>query len=527
MTNKTHTSMAKLHNSPLLTGLLTGLLLAAGGPAGSSPSLATEPAAAPRADDEDPRLEEARRLLGGEGEGEVNAGRDLCVAMNNQAAADLLLEHLGNMTHNRGLAPGHYRDIAWEGLLLITDHYARLRVETELRKNKQNGWSRMWSAELLGIYGEKDWGPALVGALKDKDIWVKRAAARSLGMIEGFDEAQKPLLKLAKHKDDRLRSNVLESLARIDPAKHGEAFRDAIASDRDGGVRCALLGASREVLPDEYEALSAAALTDEDWRPRLQAVDNLGVTKTKTAIDRLIEAIEDGRPTVGLRAVQNLQELTHQPHTRAKAWQNWWRDNRATFEFPEGDAAKSAPDTEGDTVAVYNGMRVTSDHVAFLMDRSAAMREHLNSKSMSKLDASQQQLEEVLTSLPDGLVFNVFTYELGVEAFSKKPVELNAKQAKKALAFVDDQSLRGAKDIWQVLEAVVADPTLDTIYLLSSGEPDTGTYVHWMRVTRHLADLNRFHKVTVHTVSYSDNKWYRDQLEKIAEVTGGEFKWFE
>jgi len=46
-------------------------------------------------------------------------------------------------------------------------------------------------------------------------------------------------------------------------------------------------------------------------------------------------------------------------------------------------------------------------------------------------------------------------------------------------------------------------------------------------VTRHLRDLNRFHKVTIHTVVYSERKWFRDQLEKIARATGGDFKWFE
>jgi len=73
---------------------------------------------------------------------------------------------------------------------------------------------------------------------------------------------------------------------------------------------------------------------------------------------------------------------------------------------------------------------------------------------------------------------------------------------------------------------VGAAPTLDTAYLLSSGEPDTGRYVHWNRVTRHLADLNRFHQVTVHAVAYTDNEWFRDQIQKIAEVTGGHFEWF-
>jgi hypothetical protein len=43
----------------------------------------------------------------------------------------------------------------------------------------------------------------------------------------------------------------------------------------------------------------------------------------------------------------------------------------------------------------------------------------------------------------------------------------------------------------------------------------------------HLKDHNRFHKLVIHTIAYSDNKWYRDQLEKIAEATGGEFTWFD
>ena len=133
----------------------------------------------------------------------------------------------------------------------------------------------------------------------------------------------------------------------------------------------------------------------------------------------------------------------------------------------------------------------------------------------------------VLGALPEGVLFNVYTYELDHEAYAKKPEELDAKQAKKALEFVDKQSRRGAKDIWQILETVVSDPGIDTIYLLSSGEPDTGLYVHWSRVTRHLKDLNRFHKVTVHTVAYSDNQWHKDQLEKISEATGGEFRSFE
>ena len=106
----------------------------------------------------------------------------------------------------------------------------------------------------------------------------------------------------------------------------------------------------------------------------------------------------------------------------------------------------------------------------------------------------------------------------------KKPIELKKKTRKEALAFVADESEVGLKDVWQVLEKAIQDPTLDTIYLLSSGEPDMGLYVHWNRLTDYLADLNRFQKVVIHTVAYSDNNWFKQQLERIAEVTGGKFQ---
>ena len=95
------------------------------------------------------------------------------------------------------------------------------------------------------------------------------------------------------------------------------------------------------------------------------------------------------------------------------------------------------------------------------------------------------------------------------------------------LFFVEDARLLGAKDIWSALQQVLEDPTIDTAYLLSSGEPDEGLYVHSNRLIPALRDLNRFHKVVVHVVAYSDVKFYRDQMQAIAEATQGEFRYYE
>ena len=473
---------------------------------------------------QDARLAEARKLLADSEEPVVSKGADICVELNSVASVELLLEVL-NLTTDRGLAAAHYRDVVWGALLRITEPYARRRVEQEMKESKQSAWVRQWCAELLGLYGVADYGPSLTKALGDRDEEVRAAAARALGRIK-YPGAQKDLEKRTKAKHLVLRANAVEALALIDAETNKKTYEKGLG-DKDGGVRCALYAVAPVAYPSDAEAYSTAALEDEDWRPRLQGVDNLSEIRTKTAVDALLTAFEDGRPAVVARTNSGLQKLTHQRFTRPDQWTRWWQDNRATFDFPEGrgDVEREAV---GDTVSVFNGIRLESDHVAFLMDKSSAMSESLTSRGKSKDAAAHEELLGVLEKMQGRLVFNVFCYEMRVRPFSEKgSVKLTKGTAKKALEFHRKAPISGRKDIWAVLLAVLEDPELDTAYLLSSGEPDVGVYVHWNRVTYQLKELNRFHKVVFHTIAYSDSQWYRDQLEKIAEATGGEFQWFE
>jgi len=485
----------------------------------------------------DPRLDEARDLFRQGSEETSRRASIICREVNTVEAAELMLEILKSTGMGPGLPSGHYRDIVWEEMGKLTDPYAKARIELELKKNKDSPWVRAWTAELLGIYGDQEYTRTLTKALKDKDPRVRASAAEALGRLvfpdknQATEKAVLALTKVTSGKHPFERTNALIALMKLAPEDWTQKYilaTEGRAADKDGGVRCALLGALPELAPGQVEAVSARALDDEDWRVRLQAVNHLAAARSKTAIDRLIDATEDERPTIRLRAMDYLRELTGQGHRQTQGWRAWWKNSRATFTFPEGSAKGQKPTSEGETVATYNGIRVDSDHVAFLIDKSSAMREQLVSQGKSKEMFAQAQLEEVLGKLPEGVTFNVYTYELDVEVFSEKgPLELTKKSKKKALDFVKDQRTKASKDIWQVLEMVVSDPHIDTIYLLSSGEPDTGKYVHWNRVTAHLQDINRYQMVTVHTIAYSDNGWYREQMEKIAQATGGEFKWFE
>jgi hypothetical protein len=281
-----------------------------------------------------------------------------------------------------------------------------------------------------------------------------------------------------------------------------------------------------EAYPEQAEALSVEGLKDEDWRPRVQALENLSGIRTKTAVDALIGALEDGRPVVAARAITALQILTGQRHTKREEWERWWMENRESFDFPEGSGGR-VRSKAGKTETAFNGIKLESDHVAFLIDKSKAMREQLSSRGKSKDSAAHEELAGVFEKLQGRLTFNIFCYEMRVRAYQDRPAKLTRSVARKALEFHDKSPIGGQKDIWAALMAVIDNPVLDTAYLLSSGEPDVGEYVHWNRVTYQLKEINRFHKVIFHTIAYSDNQWYRDQLEKIAEATGGDFEWFE
>ncbi len=472
-----------------------------------------------------PQLDEARAKFAHTDERECREGAEICVRLNNLAAVELMLEVLRTWEDRGGrfLPQAHYRDVVWDGLLRITDPYARRRVAVEVDEAKL-GWVRQWCVEVLGEYRDAAFGEHVIGALRDKELGTRRAAARAAGKIK-LPGAAKLLAGMVADKDEILRANAVEALCRIDAPTHRAALLKGL-KDKDGGVRCALLAAGAECYPDDNEAWSRAALTDTDWRPRMQAVDNLGGVRTKTSVDSLILALADGRPAVAARAMKRLAGLTHQKHRQRATWEAWWRDNRETFAFPEGSAGASSGD-EPRSVA-YHGVQIASDHAAFMIDASAAMQGRLKSADSTKAQAALKELGAVLERLEGQLKFNVFSYAEEVEPFETKgPSDLTAKTRKRALEFVETARRGQRKDIWKLLERVVSDPDLDTAFLLSSGEPDIGTYVHWNRVTWHLAELNRFHKVVVHTIVYSDSNWYREQLEKISAVTGGEHRAFE
>jgi hypothetical protein len=474
----------------------------------------------------DAELTKAREKFTRPPEQECLEAVEICVRRNSATAVALMLDVL-RVEHDRGpgfRAAAYYRDIAWGGLERITDGQARAAVDAELANDKDSALVRQWCAELLGEYGDAAFGASLTNALGDKDLGVRRAAARALGQVRATG-AVAALTALARDKDAYLRANAIEALVRIDRDANRAALAQALA-DKDGSVRCALLAAALDVYGEDAEGWSIAALQDGDWRPRMQAVDNLGRVRTKTSVDALIAAAaRSDRTAVLERVTKRLQELTGQKLRSAEEWKAWWQQNREHFVF--GDKLAQAS-REGQLAVKYHGLDVLSDHVAFLIDKTEDMKSLLKMKVMSKNEAALKELDGVLSKLQTRTSFDVLTYADAVRALEPHgPLALDAKTHKKALEFVDKAPEGKHRNVWSALEAAVSDPELDTAFLLTAGEADVGLYVRWNRIGWQLKELDRFHKVVVNAIAFGEGDAQRQQVAKITEATGGEFYSFE
>ena len=136
-------------------------------------------------------------------------------------------------------------------------------------------------------------------------------------------------------------------------------------------------------------------------------------------------------------------------------------------------------------------------------------------------------------------MFNVVLYASDVWTWADDLAEMSADARAEVTEYVEEVGAVGGTNIYGALERAFdlagagagdegdwSDPEIDTIYLLTSGEPEVGLYVHGNRISEFLAELNRFQKVTVHAVAYSPQGFWH-HISQIAAVTGGEFQGFQ
>lgn len=371
---------------------------------------------------------------------------------------------------------------------------------------------------------------ALLAALKDKAPAVQIAAMLALDKRgEGAHAAA--VKKLIKSKDEGVRRQAVISLTEIRAGD--EDWVEELVSlgkSKDPATRMgAAAGLAIVRTPDAIEAMYPM-LMDEDNLVQLEVLMQLSNLRRKETLPALIQRLNGARGRLQGQLLVNLRLITGEDHgTSAERWKKWWSQVGETFEIPTYEEALKAEDerevrrSESKTVSTFYGLKVVSDRICFIMDTSGSMREpaEKGGGGGNRLNAAKKQLSGVLETYPEGDLFNLIFFSSDAFGWEDELVKMTDKAREDALAYVDRQRPDGATAIYDALKLAFEDRRIDTIYLLTDGDPMGGTIDNPQRIREEVATWNEARHVRINSIAVGKES---PLLKWLSEDTGGDYR---
>ncbi|MFT4514389.1 MAG: hypothetical protein ACI89X_001628 [Planctomycetota bacterium] len=373
--------------------------------------------------------------------------------------------------------------------------------------------------------------------LKDKDVSVRRAAGEALAARR--DRQSVPALRALMAKaqgpeDIRIALEAINAIEGPMSAWLKEIAGYTTYEDRD--VR----NAAMEVLRDAHDKRQLeplmVALEHPDWSTRLLAIQAMAGLKQASTVGKLVERMnkESGRMKKQLAAA--LWELTAQPFDEDEdKWAAWWKVAKKDFKIAsrkEMDAAKKARERRRLTQrtvskAKFFGIKVESHRVIFVLDVSGSMMESMygrevNGRGATRIDIAKQELTKAVENLDPGALFNILTFSSGVARWmSGGIVTSNDASREEAKTWIERLGAGGGTNLYDSVREAFKDKDVDTVFILSDGEPTTGEVLDPFRIREDVARWNKHRKIKINTIAIGGNL---EVLEWLAQDAGGKYR---
>jgi hypothetical protein len=229
-----------------------------------------------------------------------------------------------------------------------------------------------------------------------------------------------------------------------------------------------------------------------------------------------------------------LWRLTGKPFgKRTSAWTAWWEQEGAGFQ-PIDAKELAALQLEAEerrlrqvsSVAEFFGIKIESHRVIFIIDVSGSMAEllrprYVGEQGEARIDVAKRELEKAVVGLDPKALFNIISFSSGMEPWKPDGIaKTTPEQRSEALEYVKRLGAGGGTNIYGALELAFADLDVDTIVMLSDGEPSVGEVIDAGAIRQAVAEWNDTRGIKIDTVAVGGAL----QLMKwIAEDNGGRY----
>ncbi|MDA0667232.1 MAG: HEAT repeat domain-containing protein [Planctomycetota bacterium] len=387
------------------------------------------------------------------------------------------------------------------------------------------------------------------------------ANALSIAAVRQPDLAAPALLKLLDHKNARIRDYAIEGLVRAHPDKVVEILLTQLGHD-DPRTRTTAAWALSQIgdLPAELapqlillasdsryairlhvatalsqfqesnQAFQACLqlLQDTQWSVRSAAVASLLLFRRVESVGPLVDRVDTEIGRVQDDAVEALRQLTGEDFGPARSiWRKWFKDLPEDYILPASEVAserlarrreRQAKGHDSIVTSVYHGVQVPKGGVIFVMDISGSMMEPF-ADGESFYQHFSNALIETISLLDEETRFNIILFSGGVQPWKEELLAGTPENAQDARSFLEDVRPDGPTNLYAALMTALGFEEVQTIFLLTDGDPTFGRVVLPDAILVELERANRDRKVVINTIAAGEVR--AEFLAELATSNGG------
>lgn len=363
----------------------------------------------------------------------------------------------------------------------------------------------------------------------ESDKPTSREVARLL-LADAPAEAFQPLLtklrpdiRAGKKKSLELAISLHELLAK-DPSWQIDLLN--LASSPDAGMKVVGLSLLLELGVDTAIPVAQKSVGSRAWELRSVVYRYLGRCRDTSSIPILISRVDLEEGRLAQELGDALFSLTGTRRLHRQEWAAWWASNGAGFAMPAEQTVRTAlaagSGTSGGSTLAYHGIPLVSHRAAFVVDISGSMNEKIGTdKKRTRLDEAKDQLQRVVNGLSEDHRVNLIWFSGNVQSTWEKLRRATAGNREELIASIGKANPKPGTNIFDALEEAFKDREVDTIYLLTDGEPTVGRLVNPDEIIEEVMHWNLERQIIIHAISVGTNSM---MLKRLAETSGGIYK---
>lgn len=363
----------------------------------------------------------------------------------------------------------------------------------------------------------------LYRGIQNKDSRLRYYALDSMA-TRGGTESLPAVTRLTKDKDPAVRRLALLVVLRT--TNNAKGAQGLSTSSDPVARQAAAIFLAEDTSAASLEALHGL-LRDEVTTVRAEAIRQLGRRRDPASIPELIDCMgrENGRLRGDTHHVLTLMTGMDLGF-RVGAWRTFWRAEGEGFVMPTIEEARKIAadlaarrDSTGETTVSFYGLTVISNNFALVVDTSGSMTAKVKD-GKSRLDIAKEQISGTIQRIRDGVLFNVIPFSDNALPMEEVLIEMDDTLREDAFLFVEGLRAGGGTNVYEGLAAAFEDEVVDTIYLLTDGDPSAGAITDSVELREEVARWNSVRGIRIHSISVGKASTL---LKGLSEDSGGEY----